>query len=82
MIEGGAVDWANHANEPDRMIEEQIDFVKAVEAVVAWVDKHSNWNDTLLILTADHECGLLWGPDSDRVAFQPLADRGRARCPA
>ena len=76
MIEGGAVDWANHANEQDRMVEEQIDYMKAVEAVVAWVDAHSSWDDTLVILTADHETGLLWGPDSAKVAFQPLKDRG------
>jgi alkaline phosphatase len=81
MIEGGAVDWTNHANEPDRMIEEQIDFVKAVEAVVEWVDKNSNWNDTLVILTADHECGLLWGPNSDRVPFEPIQDNGPGRLP-
>jgi alkaline phosphatase len=81
MIEGGAVDWANHANEPERMIEEQIDFMKAVEAVVAWVESHGGWNDTLLILTADHETGLLWGPDSSKVAFQPLEDRGPGKLP-
>jgi alkaline phosphatase len=81
MIEGGAVDWANHANEPDRMIEEQIDYLKAVEAVVAWIEAHGGWNDTLLILTADHETGLVWGPDSAKVAFQPVADRGKGRLP-
>jgi alkaline phosphatase len=81
MIEGGAVDWANHKNEPDRMVEEQIDFVKAVEAVVAWVESNSNWDDTLLILSADHETGLLWGPDSPTVAFQPLVDCGSGKLP-
>jgi len=81
MIEGGAVDWANHANEPDRLIEEQIDFVQAVEAVVAWVDQNSNWDDTLLILTADHECGHLWGPDSDKIPYQPLVDNGPGKMP-
>jgi len=81
MIEGGAVDWANHANEPERMIEEQVDFVKAVEAVVDWVDKNSNWDDTLLILTADHETGMLWGPKSDKAAFEPIEDRGPGRLP-
>lgn len=81
MIEGGAVDWANHANESDRMIEEQIDYVKAVEAVVAWIESHGGWDDTLLILTADHESGLLWGPDSSKVAFQPLEDRGPDKVP-
>jgi alkaline phosphatase len=81
MIEGGAVDWANHANEPERMIEEQIDFLLAVEAVVAWVEKNSNWDDTILILTADHECGHLWGPDSDKIPFQPLVDNGPGKLP-
>jgi alkaline phosphatase len=56
--------------------------VKAVEAVVAWVDANSNWDDTLLILTADHETGLLWGPDSAKVAYQPLEDRGPGKLPA
>ena len=81
MIEGGAVDWANHANQPERTIEEQIDFVQAVEAVVEWVEKNSNWDDTLLILTADHECGLLLGPDSDKIPFQPLTDNGLGKMP-
>jgi alkaline phosphatase len=81
MIEGGAVDWANHANLPDRLIEEQVDFVQAVEAVVAWVEKNGNWDDTLLILSADHECGHLWGPDSGQIPFQPLVDNGPGKMP-
>jgi alkaline phosphatase len=81
MIEGGAVDWANHANQPERTIEEQVDFVRAVEAVVAWIERNGNWDDTLLILTADHECGNLWGPDSDKIPFQPLVDRGPGKMP-
>jgi alkaline phosphatase len=81
MIEGGAVDWANHANEPERLIEEQVDFVQAVEAVAAWVEKNSNWDDTLLILTADHECGNLWGPDCENIPYQPLIDNGPGKMP-
>lgn len=81
MIEGGAVDWANHANEADRMIEEQMDFVEAVEAVVEWIESHGGWGETLLILTADHETGLIWGPDSDKIAFQPIEDRGAGKLP-
>jgi len=64
MIEGGAIDWANHANQLDRMIEEQIDFNKAVQAVVDWVEANSSWSETLLIVTADHDCGYLWGDGS------------------
>jgi len=80
-IEGGAVDWACHANQPDRMIEEQIGFVEAVEAVVAWIESHGGWDDTLLILVADHETGLIWGPECDKYAFQPLEDRGAGKLP-
>jgi len=61
MVEGGAVDWANHANNLPRMIEEQVDFNNAVQAVVDWVAKESSWDETLVIVTSDHECGMLWG---------------------
>lgn len=64
MIEGGAVDWANHSNQKGRMIEEQIDFNNAVRAVVTYLDANrngNNWSNTLLIVTADHECGHLFG---------------------
>ena len=37
MVEGGAVDWANHLNQSGRMIEEAIEFERAVEAVINWV---------------------------------------------
>jgi len=61
MIEGGAVDWAAHSHESGRMIEEELDFDKAVEAVVDWVGKNGNWKDTLVVVTADHETGRLTG---------------------
>jgi alkaline phosphatase len=64
MIEGGAIDWANHSDLAGRMIEEQIDFNQAVEAVVDYLDHSTNgnnWKNTLLIVTSDHESGYLWG---------------------
>ncbi len=61
MIEGGAVDWMGHANDMPRFIEEQIDFNLAVDAVIAWVEENSSWDETLLIVTSDHECGGIWG---------------------
>ncbi len=81
MVEGGAVDWACHANQGHRMIEEQLDFLAAVESVIKWIEKNSTWEQTLLILTADHETGLLWGPQSDTIPFQPLEDRGPGNLP-
>ena len=81
MIEGGAVDWANHANHEARMIEEQTDFLAAVQAVCDWVEQHGSWDETLVILTADHDCGLPWGPESDVRPFQPIVDAGAGNMP-
>jgi alkaline phosphatase len=72
MIEGGAVDWANHDNNLERMIEEQIDFNNAIEAVVQWVYQFSSWDQTLLIITADHETGQLWGPKAGSKSDTPF----------
>lgn len=65
MIEGGAVDWAGHANQTTRVVEEQIDFNDSVEAVTQWVEENSSWDETLVVVTADHETGYLTGPGAD-----------------
>ena len=75
MIEGGAIDRAAHLNQTGRMIEEEIDFNRAVEAVAAWVEENSNWDETLLVVTADHETGYLVGPG----AFPAIALRGKGQ---
>jgi len=59
MIEGGAIDWASHDSSFVHAIEETYDFNKAVEAVVNWVETNSNWDETLVLVTADHETGYL-----------------------
>lgn len=82
MVEGGAVDFANHNQQAGRMVQEHADFLAAVEMVVEWVETRSNWQETLLIITADHETGLLWGPRSDKVPFEPIVTRGAGRMPA
>jgi alkaline phosphatase len=48
-----------------------MDFNSAVEAVNAWVKANSNWGETLLIVTGDHETGYLTGPDSG-TEFDPM----------
>lgn len=64
MAEGGAVDWMGHANNMPRFIEEQKDFDQAVRAVIDWVEENSSWDETLLIVTSDHETGGIWGADT------------------
>jgi alkaline phosphatase len=86
MVEGGAVDWAGHANQTGRLIEEQIDFNQAVNAVVRWVEKNSCWSETLVVVTADHETGYLWGPGSGADAsgngtWVPLVNNGEDAVP-
>jgi alkaline phosphatase len=80
MIEGGAVDWASHDNQSGRMIEELIEFEDAVQAVVQWIKTNSNWGETLLIVTGDHETGYLTGPDSDS-SWTPIVNNGAGNLP-
>jgi alkaline phosphatase len=51
-----------------------------VEAVVDWVQKNSNWGETLLIVTGDHETGYLTGPGSD-PAWEPIVNNGAGVLP-
>jgi len=80
MIEGGAVDWACHSNRAGRMIEEMIGFEDAVKAVCDWIDAHGGWASTTLIVTGDHETGMLTGPDEDGL-FAPLKLTAKGQLP-
>ena len=72
LVEGGAVDWATHAHDLPRLIEEQAEFDAAVQTVVDWIEAPGNpaggWHRNLVVVTGDHETGHLWGPGtySDR----------------
>jgi alkaline phosphatase len=77
MVEGGAIDWAGHGRQKGRLIEEMTDFSLAVESVVEWVEKNSSWDETLLVVTADHETGLLWGD----TPFKQLVGKGKGTLP-
>jgi len=84
LIEGGAIDWASHANEIGGVIEETIDFNHSIEAAIEWVETHSSWDETLMIITADHECGYLLGPGSgpgDPPVINPLVGNGVGNVP-
>ena len=82
MVEGGAVDWMAHRNNLPRVIEEQVDFNRAVEAAVEWVEAESSWDETLVIVTTDHGNGLMLGPRSGEVPFQPIENRGAGQLPS
>jgi alkaline phosphatase len=57
MIEGGKIDWACHGNDAAGTIQEVISMDKAVENAFSFYKKHPD--ETLIIVTADHETGGL-----------------------
>jgi alkaline phosphatase len=81
MIEGASVDSAAHANDLPRLVEEQLAFNRTVDAVVAWVEANSSWDETLVIVTTDHANGLFLGPESGKVPFQPPTPTGVGTLP-
>jgi alkaline phosphatase len=83
MIEGGAIDWACHGNQKGRLIEEFIDFAIAVDSVIAWIESNSSWDETLLIITADHETGYLTGVDNEKIKpfDKPIKNNGKGKMP-
>ena len=56
MVEGSQVDWAGHANNLDYLKREMEDFDEAVRTAL---DFAKNNQETLVIVTADHETGGL-----------------------
>ncbi len=56
MVEGSQIDWAGHANDPQWLIDEMLDFDKVIGEVLDFVKADGN---TLLVITADHETGGL-----------------------
>ncbi|MFP4065016.1 MAG: alkaline phosphatase, partial [Bacteroidales bacterium] len=81
MVEGGAIDWAGHDNHLGRMIEEMTDFNHSIEAAVEWVEENSSWEETLIIVTSDHETGYLTGPNHPEPVNDPVVNRGQGNLP-
>jgi alkaline phosphatase len=59
MVEGSQIDWAGHANDSAYLVNEMIDFDRAVAEAFSFADANPG---TLVIVTADHETGGLTFP--------------------
>ncbi len=57
MVEGGKIDWACHANDATASVTNTIAFDEAIRVGLDFYEKHTE--DTLLIVTGDHETGGL-----------------------
>jgi alkaline phosphatase len=55
MVEAGDVDWAMHANNLDAMIGAIYSGDAAFKRMTQWIETHGGWDDTVLIVTADHD---------------------------
>jgi alkaline phosphatase len=55
MVEGGKIDWACHANDARASIDDTIAFDMAIREAMEFYMLHPD--DTLIVVTADHETG-------------------------
>ncbi|HXV78044.1 MAG TPA: alkaline phosphatase [Candidatus Polarisedimenticolaceae bacterium] len=54
MVEAGDVDWANHDANIDAAVGSVLSGDEAVRVITDWVETHSDWTESLLVVTADH----------------------------
>jgi alkaline phosphatase len=57
MVEGGKVDWACHANDAGAAIHDVLALDAAISVALDFAKKHPN--ETLIVVTGDHETGGL-----------------------
>jgi alkaline phosphatase len=68
MAEGGRIDHAAHANDLERMVYETIEFSDAVALAMDWAEERE---DTLIVVTADHETGGLSVDSNNGTGVMP-----------
>jgi alkaline phosphatase len=54
MVEAGQIDWAAHDNDAGRLLHEMLVLDEALGVILDWTEGR---DDTLVVLTADHETG-------------------------
>ena len=72
MIEGGDIDWSNHANDMDANLGTLKDFDESVAAVQDWIQNNGGYDENLLIVTADHDHYLTLKNDFPALLAQDL----------
>ena len=71
MVEGGKIDWAGHANDAATTFQEVLDFDEAIKVAYEFYEQHPD--ETLIVVTADHETGgLVLGNGAYALNLQAL----------
>lgn len=65
MAEGGKIDYASHGNDGGTVLREVIDFDNAIKVAYDFYMQHPD--ETLIVITADHETGGMALGNSDYV---------------
>ena len=81
MIEGGKIDKASHANDAELMVHEVLDLDAAIGIALEFYREHPD--DTLIVVTSDHETGGLSiaegsGFDYGRLSWSTTGHTGQA----
>ena len=67
MVEGGRIDYFCHYNDAGSFVAELLDFNAAVQSALVFYAQHPQ--ETLILVTADHETGDISFTDGDRAAL-------------
>jgi alkaline phosphatase len=73
MVEGGKIDWACHANDVVSAAHNTVEFDKAIGLALDFYEDHKD--ETLIVVTGDHECGGLtlgYSATGYETAFEKL----------
>lgn len=83
MVEGGRIDHAGHERNLSKIVPDTLAFDEAVKTALDFASQN---NDTLVIVTADHECGgLVLQPENlaeyEGGVIDPIFASGTTRTP-
>ena len=70
MAEGGKIDYSGHGNDPATNIHEVMDFDNAIKVAYQFYEQHPD--ETLIVVTADHETGGMALGKEDSFELQLL----------
>ncbi|MEA5583315.1 alkaline phosphatase [Nodularia harveyana UHCC-0300] len=83
MVEVGDIDWSAHANNMDLMLGTQLDLSDVVRTADTWIKENGGYDETLLMVTADHDHYLtLLNDFPELLANSLLEDGGASITPA
>lgn len=71
MAEGGKIDYAGHGNDGATNIQEVLDFDRAIQVAYRFYEQHPD--ETLIVVTADHETGGMALGNNQPLRLERLA---------